>query len=541
MPTPFPDPDDLTDAAATLAWGAASDAAAFLADVPRHRPSAGPAEGPEAAAARSREALAGRKGMEWLDTCETVLLAPRSSGLGAQLRQLHALVRVLRDGAVPCPATAFPRNPGYVPAPVLALRLVVSGRDLRTRYDHDGQLAPGARLAGLAIARSATEAVYLPIGHAAVPDVPNWRPEAVARCLGYLHEQFLCLYHHAGEQLEAAALNGVAGFRSFPYLLDTEVLDFLHDVNDRRHGLAACAARHLARTLPPMPPRPHAAPAAGTLVAACSEAMSAYGLFEAFLGKPEAENVFLQQPIPLSIDQHLVHAIREMCRPGLPVNIAYLTTAAKDAIHRLQTIEHEIHRLAGGPFNAGSPAQLNEVLFRRCAIPPLPDHPAGAAGLLSTDEGCLKRLAALHPEHAILGHVIAYRRLLGGVSGFFLKALANAYTCALLPFARVQLAFDQCSTPSGRLSSAPTSGRERVSIRQDEARAARPWAAPPSRARYDPGDWRCGFNCQGIPAAPLRTAPARRLRALPAAAGVDPAAPYPAAVEHAFLKGLAAL
>ena len=62
-----------------------------------------------------------------------------------------------------------------------------------------------------------------------------------------------------------------------------------------------------------------------------------------------------------------------------------------DFAQRIAGLEAEIHKLAGHPFNIGSPKQLGEVLFDELS---LPGGKKGKTGAYGTDAGILEELGA---------------------------------------------------------------------------------------------------------------------------------------------------
>ena len=69
------------------------------------------------------------------------------------------------------------------------------------------------------------------------------------------------------------------------------------------------------------------------------------------------------------IDRRLSGVLLEMERAGIKVDAADLRAMSKDFEQRMVVMEQDIHRLAGAPFNVGSPAQLGEVLFDGMGLP----------------------------------------------------------------------------------------------------------------------------------------------------------------------------
>lgn len=522
------------------------DVGGWLVDIPEFlRRTDTPPQLPDASEF-AREMLATKPGMAWLAEVETILIQPAFLSQTDQREQLTRFTEHLLAEAVTVDARYFPRNPDYTPSPLLAVDTETTGLDLRTRYDHEGRLVTRTLLVGVTVATSGFKGYYLPVRNTGDDGIPNWDPDVIAEWLGTLNETFLCAMHNAGYDLEVMGLNGVSKFRSFPYCLDTQICDYLQDVGEKRHGLKATAERRLSRKMVEIAELfvgiggikknayiafEHLS-ASQALVYACSDSLNTYALLQLYLNMSDHDNVFLTQPLPELVDQRLQHTIRNMLRPGLPVNYAYMYYAAKDAIYRLVLIEQRIYGLAGREFNIGSQDQLNEVLFHQFQIQPLPKAERNKKGLYSLDEANIDALLELNPQVEILSRIVTYRKLVGSISKLYLKAVANTYVDAFLPWTRVRLGFSQTTVDTGRLSSSSTGSKERVSVKQNKKSLG---------YKYERGSGEAGFNSQGIPSHAFRTAKARRIRALPAAAGLNLDRPYPDEVERRFIQGLAAL
>ncbi|MDH3998015.1 MAG: DNA polymerase, partial [Desulfuromonadales bacterium] len=123
--------------------------------------------------------------------------------------------------------------------------------------------------------------------------------------------------------------------------------------------------------------------------------------------------------------------------------------------------EAQIHELAGGSFNIGSPKQLGEVLFERMGLPRGKKTKTG----WSTDVEVLTKLAE---EHEIASCILDYRSL---------SKLKGTYTDALPKLAhpetgRIHTSLNQAVTATGRLSSSDPN-LQNIPIRTEEGRRIR--------------------------------------------------------------------
>ena len=90
---------------------------------------------------------------------------------------------------------------------------------------------------------------------------------------------------------------------------------------------------------------------------------------------------------------------------GIRVDRTELSRLSHDFAQRIAGLEAEIHKLAGHPFNIGSPKQLGEVLFDELS---LPGGKKGKTGAYGTDAGILEELALTHDLPA---RVLDWRQL----------------------------------------------------------------------------------------------------------------------------------
>ncbi len=106
-----------------------------------------------------------------------------------------------------------------------------------------------------------------------------------------------------------------------------------------------------------------------------------------------------------TIERPLVRVVAQMEHAGIRVDRAELNRLSQDFAGRLAELEQEIHRLAGHPFNIGSPKQLGEVLFDELALGGGRKNKTGAYG---TDAAVLEQLALTHDLPA---RVLDWRQL----------------------------------------------------------------------------------------------------------------------------------
>ncbi|MHC5539089.1 DNA polymerase, partial [Singulisphaera rosea] len=116
------------------------------------------------------------------------------------------------------------------------------------------------------------------------------------------------------------------------------------------------------------------------------------------------------------LERPLVSVLARMETAGIKVDVPMLERLSADFAGRLETIEAEIFKLAGHPFNIGSGPQLRQVLFEELKLPSLQKTPGGEP---STAQEVLEELAAKHP----LPRLLIQHRQLTKLKSTYLDAL----------------------------------------------------------------------------------------------------------------------
>jgi DNA polymerase-1 len=151
-----------------------------------------------------------------------------------------------------------------------------------------------------------------------------------------------------------------------------------------------------------------------------------------------------------------LEVLADMEWTGVRIDPGFLRELSGEMEKKLATLEREIHELARGPFNIGSPKQLGEVLFERLKLPRGRRTKTG----WSTDVEVLTNLAEDHP---IAARILEYRSL---------AKLKGTYTDALPKLihpetGRIHTSFNQTVTATGRLSSSEPN-LQNIPIRTEE-------------------------------------------------------------------------
>ncbi len=163
-----------------------------------------------------------------------------------------------------------------------------------------------------------------------------------------------------------------------------------------------------------------------------------------------------------TVERPLIAVVAAMEAAGIRVDRDELERLSRDFAKRMDELEREIHKLAGHPFNIGSPKQLGEVLFDELGLPGGKKMKTGAYG---TDAGVLEELAATHDLPA---RVLDWRQL---------AKLKSTYADALVEQInprthRVHTSFSLAGAATGRLSSTDPN-LQNIPIRTEEGRKIR--------------------------------------------------------------------
>ena len=170
------------------------------------------------------------------------------------------------------------------------------------------------------------------------------------------------------------------------------------------------------------------------------------------------------------LERRLVPVLLQMERAGVKVDAEDLRRMSVDFEARMAIIEQDCHRLAGHPFNVGSPKQLGEVLFDEQKLMGGKRMKTGAWG---TDSAVLQGLA--DQGHALPTRILEWRQL---------AKLKSTYADALVEeinpeTGRVHTSFAMAIASTGRLSSTDPN-LQNIPIRTEEgSRIRRAFIAEP--------------------------------------------------------------
>jgi DNA polymerase-1 len=171
-----------------------------------------------------------------------------------------------------------------------------------------------------------------------------------------------------------------------------------------------------------------------------------------------------------TLERPLVGVLSAMERSGVLVDRQVLSRLSGELAQKAAALEAEIHVLAGGPFNIGSPKQLGDILFGKMQ---LPGGRKTATGAWSTDSDALETLAEQGVE---LARKVLDWRQLTKLKSTYADALPDHINPAT---GRVHTSYALASTSTGRLSSVEPN-LQNIPVRTEEGRRIRTaFVAPP--------------------------------------------------------------
>jgi DNA polymerase I len=327
----------------------------------------------------------------------------------------------------------------------------------------------GAGLIGIALALDAGEACYLPFGHKdefGTLSAGQLPPDAALEQLRPVLEDPAVL--KVGHELKSAEILLARHGLEIRPCDDVMLLSYAIDGAGHGHGLVELAKMHLDRD-------------ALAYEAVCGSGKRQIGFDQvpterATAYAAECADLTLRLHGPLkqrlaaerrtrvyeTLDRPLVTVLAGMERHGIKVDRQILKGLSADFGRRMAELEEQAYKLAGRPFNLGSPKQLGEVLFKEQGL-------AGSrktrTGELTTGAQVLETLAA--DGHPLPRTILDWRQL---------QKLTGTYTDALIqeigPDGRVHTSYAMAATSTGRLSSNDPN-LQNIPIRTEEGRKIR--------------------------------------------------------------------
>ncbi|HET6971331.1 MAG TPA: DNA polymerase I, partial [Phenylobacterium sp.] len=164
-----------------------------------------------------------------------------------------------------------------------------------------------------------------------------------------------------------------------------------------------------------------------------------------------------------TVERPMPRVLVEMELAGVKVDPDQLRVLSNDFAVRMGELELEAHRVAGRPFNLGSPKQIGDLLFKEMG---LASGRTTATGAASTDASMLEDLAAQGHE---LPRILLDWRQLSKLKGTYTDALVAAINPKT---GRVHTSYSLAAATTGRLASTDPN-LQNIPIRTEEGRKIR--------------------------------------------------------------------
>jgi DNA polymerase-1 len=325
-----------------------------------------------------------------------------------------------------------------------------------------------AEVVGLSLAVTPGEAAYIPVAHD-YPGAPDQldRSEVLEKLRPFLENPKAAkVGHHLKYDAHVLARHGIhlAGMR-FDSMLESYVLNSVAT----RHDMDSVARYYLGRETI------HYEDVAGkgakqlTFNQVDLETAAPYAAEDADITLQLHNRLISKlgeiaplQKIYEEIEQPLVPVLLQMEEIGVLIDADMLRRQSRELAQKMASLEADAHALAGGPFNLGSPKQLQQILFEQLELPVIRKTPKGQP---STAEDVLAELAL---DYDLPRVIIDYRSV---------SKLKSTYTDKLPQqiagsTGRVHTSYHQAVAATGRLSSTDPN-LQNIPIRTPEGRRIR--------------------------------------------------------------------
>jgi DNA polymerase-1 len=325
-----------------------------------------------------------------------------------------------------------------------------------------------AEIVGLSLSTTVGEACYVPVAHD-FPGAPDQLPreEVLARLKPWLeNDEKKKVGHHLKYDAHILARYDIAlRGMAFDSMLESYVLNSVAT----RHDMDSVARQYLGKETI------HYEDVAGkgakqlTFNQVELETAAPYAAEDADITLQLHETLWSQlNDVPTlkkvyeEIEQPLVPVLLDMEETGVLVDRKMLAKQSGELGKKMGRLEAKAHELAGGPFNLGSPKQLQQILFEQQELPVIRKTPKGQP---STAEDVLVELANDYELPAV---IIDYRSV---------SKLKSTYTDKLPLMinertGRIHTSYHQAVAATGRLSSSDPN-LQNIPIRTEEGRRIR--------------------------------------------------------------------
>ncbi len=320
-----------------------------------------------------------------------------------------------------------------------------------------------ASLVGISVALEENEAYYIPVGHRYL-GAPRQLPlERVLQFLRPILEDPGIQKIGQNIKYDWIVLER-CGIRLAGVSFDTMVASYLIDPSKRAHNLDRIALDfldHKTITYADIAGKGKAQVGFDEVLVekavpyACEDAdvtLAAYGCLSGKLSELGLTRLMDTVEIPL------IPVLKAMEMRGISVDRERLVSLSNNFQRQLDTLENDIHALAGQRFNINSPQQLGEILFEKLKLPAQKKTKKKTG--YSTD---VEVLTALAERHELPAMILRHRTL---------AKLKSTYADALVEMihpetGRIHTSYNQTVTATGRLSSSEPN-LQNIPIRTEE-------------------------------------------------------------------------
>ncbi|MEW6166989.1 MAG: DNA polymerase I [Pseudomonadota bacterium] len=398
-------------------------------------------------------------------------------------QEFNRLLEELQRGEIaaqaePAPPPAEPALPASPPteavtvldAPVLDALVEALGSAELICFDTetDSLDSNRARLVGLAFAVQEGHGWYVPLGHdyLGAPAQLDTRQvlERLRPILEDAHRPKLA--QHAKYDINVLAAHGVQ-LRGLAH--DTMLQSYVLDAAGNRHDMDSLALKYLNHTTIKF------ADVAGkgrNQIGFNQVAVDRAALYSAEDADitlrlhrrlyPRICEVPALKRVYETIEMPLVPVLAQMEQTGVKVDVPLLRTISGELAARMEELQADVFREAGGEFNLGSPKQLGAILYEKLQLPVLGKTPKGEP---STAEDVLEDLAAQHR----LPRLILDWRALAKLRSTYAEQLPQAVNPRT---GRIHTSYGQAIAATGRLSSSDPN-LQNIPVRTAEGRRIR--------------------------------------------------------------------
>jgi DNA polymerase-1 len=276
-----------------------------------------------------------------------------------------------------------------------------------------------AEIVGMALATAPGHAAYVPVGHVTgdgdllgmvehVADQMTLQMVLAALTPLLADPAILKIGQNLKYDIKVLSRHGV----KVTPIDDTMLMSYALDSGLTTHGMDVLSERHLGHRALPIKELIGSGKSAITFdkvdlakaaTYAAEDADVTLRLWHKLRPRLAAERV---STVYHTLERPLIPVLAEMELAGIKVDRDILSRLSNNFAQSMAGLEAEIHELAGGPFNVGSPKQLGEILFDKMS---LEGGKKGKTGAWGTGADVLETLAA--EGHDLPARVLDWRQL----------------------------------------------------------------------------------------------------------------------------------